>query len=114
MCHLIFLAPILAVPIFWLLPPSQALPIWLAVVAGTGLILWPVIRALRQPQAAGQEGMVGVRGKALTTLNPHGLVRCLGEVWGATAAEPIDSGEQVQILAVDRLRVRVGRYAPQR
>jgi membrane-bound ClpP family serine protease len=114
MCHLIFLAPVLTLPIFWFLPLSEALPIWLAVVAGTALILWPVIRALRKPQAAGREGMVGVRGKALTALNPNGLVRCLGEVWSATAAEPIDPGEPVQILAVDRLRVRVERYAPQR
>lgn len=114
MCHLIFLAPILALPVFWLLPLSEPLPIWLVVAAGMALILWPVVRALRQPQAAGREGMLGVRGKALTPLNPHGLVRCLGEVWSATAVEPIDSGEAVQILAVDRLRVRVERYAPQR
>jgi membrane protein implicated in regulation of membrane protease activity len=113
MCHLIFLAPILTLPLFWLLPLSLALPIWLTATATTGLIMWPVVRALARPQAAGREAMVGIRGKALTDLNPEGLVRCLGEVWSASAEEPIAQGEQVRVLSVHRLRIRVGRQAPQ-
>jgi membrane-bound ClpP family serine protease len=112
MCHLIFLAPILTLPIFWLLPFSLALPIWLTVTATTGLVLWPVVRALGRPQAAGREAMIGIKGQALTDLNPEGLVCCLGEVWRASAEEPIVQGEQVQVLAVHRLRVRVGRQGP--
>ena len=73
---------------------------------------WPVVVAMRRPQLTGTEGMVGTRGEALTELNPHGLVRCQGEVWSATANEPIPGGERVRILAVDRLHVRVTRHVP--
>ncbi len=113
MCHLLFLAPILALPVFWLLPASLAVPVYLLVVGGTGLLLWPGIGALRQPQRAGREGMVGARGQALTELNPRGLVQCQGEIWEATARERIPGGARVRVLGVDRLRLRVDRPAPE-
>ena len=50
MCHLVFLAPILSLPVFWLLPASLALPIYLTVVGMTALVLWPVVGAMRQPR----------------------------------------------------------------
>lgn len=109
MCHLIFLAPILALPVFWLLPFSLALPIYLGVVGLTGLILWPVVAAMRRPQLTGREGMVGVRGEALTELNPLGVIRCQGEVWSATADQFIAPGEGVRVVAVERLNARVVR-----
>ncbi len=113
MCHLLFLAPILALPVFWLFPASLAVPLYLLVVGGTGLLLWPGIGALRQPQRAGREGMVGARGKALTDLNPRGLVQCQGEIWEATAHERILGGTRVRVLGVDRLRLCVDRPDPE-
>lgn len=112
MCHRIFLAPVLALPVFWLLPISLALPIYLGVVALTALITWPVIGPLRRSPVTGREGMVGARGEAITALSPRGLVRCQGEVWEATAEEPIPGGERVWVLGIHRLRLTVGRNAP--
>ncbi len=109
MCHLILLAPVLALPVIWLLPWNIALPIYAVVLVLTGLVAWPVVTAMRRPQLTGAEGMIGAQGEALTELNPQGLIRCQGEVWAATAEGPIPSGERVRILAVDRLRVRVAR-----
>lgn len=109
MCHLIFLAPVLALPLFWLLPMSLALPIYGAVLGATALVAWPVVVAWRRPQITGAEGMAGARGEALTELNPHGLIRCQGEVWSATADEPIPVGGRVRVVALDRLHARVSR-----
>ncbi len=111
MCHLIFLAPVLALPVFWLLPLSLAAPIYLGVLGGTALILWPTVRAMRQPQRAGREGMVGARGEVLTEINPWGLVQCQGEIWEATARDRIPSGTRVRVLGVDRLLLQVDRLA---
>ncbi len=111
-CHLILLAPVLALPLFWLLPLSLALPIYGVVLGLTALIAWPVVVAMRSPSVAGQEGMVGAKGEALTELSPHGLIRCHGEVWSATANEPIAGGERVRVVTVDRLHLQVVRYAP--
>ncbi len=114
MCHLIFMAPILTLPVFWLLALSVALPIYLGVVGMTGLVLWPVIGAMRRPLCNGVEGMIGVRGEAVTELNPTGLVHCQGEVWSATADEAVAPGERVWITDVNRLKVRVTPRAPDR
>jgi len=111
MCHLVFFAPVLALPVFWLLPSSVAVPIYGAVLVLTALIAWPVVAAMRRPQLTGREGMLGMRGEALTELNPHGLIRCHGEVWSATADELIPAGERVRVVAVDRLHARVARHA---
>ncbi|HSD51412.1 MAG TPA: NfeD family protein, partial [Candidatus Methylomirabilis sp.] len=89
MCHLIFLAPVLALPLFWLLPWNTAAPIYGVVLALTALVAWPVVVAMRRRPLIGMEGMVGTRAEALTELNPQGLVRCQGEVWSATADAPI-------------------------
>ncbi len=107
MCHLILAVPILALPIFWLVPPSQAIPIYLGVIGVTGLLLWPAMNALRRPPVTGREGMVGARGEALTDLRPEGLIRCQGEVWSATSADPVAAGKQVRVIGVNRLRAQV-------
>ncbi len=79
MCHLILLAPVLALPILWLLQPSIAVPAYGTVLVITALIVWPAVVAMRRPSITGQEGMVGAQGEALTELSPHGLIRCQGE-----------------------------------
>ncbi|MBI4735258.1 MAG: NfeD family protein [candidate division NC10 bacterium] len=111
MCHLILVAPVLALPVFWLLPFSVALPAYGAVLLLTALIAWPVVTAMRGPQLTGPEAIIGARGEALTELSPHGLVRCQGEVWSATADELIPPGERVRVVAIDRLHARVARHA---
>jgi len=114
MCHLIFLAPVLALPVFWLLPLSLAVPIYLVVVGMTALVLWPVVSAMRQPVRSGAEGMIGARGETVTALNPTGLVRCQGEVWSASADEAVAPGERVWVTDVYRLKVRVTPHTPDR
>jgi membrane-bound serine protease (ClpP class) len=113
MCHLVLIAPILALPVFWLLPSSIAIPVYGIVIGAMALVLWPAITAMRRPQVTGVEGMVGARGEALTELNPGGLIRCHGEVWSATAAERIPAGEGVRVVGVRRLRAEVVRLGPQ-
>lgn len=114
MCHLIVLAPVLALPVFWLLPLSVALPIYLTVVGVTALVLWPVVGAMRQPLRNGAAGLIGVRGEAVTALNPTGLVRCQGAMWSATADEAVAPGERVWVTDVHHLKVRVTAHAPDR
>ncbi len=112
-CHLILFAPVLALPLFWLLPLPLALPIYGVVVGLTALIAWPVVTAMRRPTVTGSEGMRGAKGETLTELNPHGLIRCQGEVWSATADEPLPAGQKIRVIALDRLSARVTRYVPE-
>lgn len=68
------------------------------------------IRAMRRPYVSGREGVVGHVGEARTDLNPKGSVFVDGALWKATSESgDIASGEQVEVVAMEGLKLRVRR-----
>ena len=76
----------------------------------TGLVRL-VIQAQRRRPRTGAEGLVAQRGEAATDLDPEGWVIVQGERWRAWAGERIVSGETVEVLSVEGLRLRVRKGA---
>jgi len=73
-------------------------------------ILGAIIKGQRRAKATGSEGMVGTVAVVRTPLTPRGTVLAEGELWAAVAdGEEVPIGEEVTILAVDRLLLRVKR-----
>jgi membrane-bound serine protease (ClpP class) len=73
-------------------------------------IVYAGIRALRRRVTTGTAGLIGASGVALTDLAPTGTVRVRWEEWSAfTPGEPIRRGEQVEVVAVQGLRLQVKR-----
>ncbi len=70
-----------------------------------------VFQAQRRRAQTGAEGFVGQRGQAESDLDPEGWVIVQGERWRARAGEPIAAGEQVEVLSVEGLRLRVRKGA---
>lgn len=85
----------------------------LAVVVGFGGIALLLVRlglaAQRQPPVTGAGSMVGQTGHTLTPIEPGtvGRVATHGEIWRATADEPIAEGTRVRITGVDGLTLTV-------
>ena len=78
----------------------------------SGIILFLVqlaVRAQRQRPVTGAAGMIDEIGQAVTAIDPGGTgrVQTHGEIWTATAAEPIAAGERVQVVSVEGLRLTV-------
>lgn len=71
------------------------------------------IRAHLRPSVTGAAGMVGQRGEVLEPLGPgeRGRVATHGEIWSATAREPLPRGARVRVAAVDGMTLTV---APER
>jgi membrane-bound serine protease (ClpP class) len=69
------------------------------------------IKAQRTPVITGEAGMISTAGQALTSIEPGGVgkVRTRGEIWTATALEPISAGDPVRILGVQGLLLTVQR-----
>ena len=69
------------------------------------------VRAQRTPPVTGEAGMLNEVGQALTSIEPGGVgrVRTHGEIWTATAPEPISAGDSVQVVAVQGLLLTVRR-----
>lgn len=108
MCHLILAMPLLALPVFWLLPLSAAVPLYGVTLAVTAGVYVLAVKAMRKPIRTGAEDMlraVGtvreVRGNALT-------VWVKSELWSAeNGDEAMAVGDAVEVLAVDGLKLRV-------
>jgi len=62
----------------------------------------------RQPQT-GAEVLIGLIAEVREDLTPEGKVFVYGELWNAEADEQIAAGEQVQVVAVDNLKLKVKR-----
>ena len=66
------------------------------------------IKALRSKPSTGEEGIVGEYGKAITDLNPNGLVRVHGEIWDAESpAAKIETGSRILVEQVNNLKLKV-------
>jgi len=76
-------------------------------------ILGAIIRGQRRQKTTGREGMIGRVAVARTPLTPRGTVLAEGELWTAVAdGDSVAPGEEVTILAVDGMQLRVQRHAP--
>jgi len=62
---------------------------------------------LKKP-VTGAEGMVGMTGVVVETLNPEGMVRIRGELWSAESTDNmIDRGEKIVVEKVNGLNLLV-------
>ena len=69
-----------------------------------------IVRVQRRPVTTGVEGMIGAKAITITPLLPEGRVRYEGEDWAAILEGPApsaDAGSEVQIVAVEGLRLHV-------
>jgi membrane-bound serine protease (ClpP class) len=85
-------------------------------VVATGLVIGAFfafivakgLRAQRARPVTGAESLVGQTGVVRSSLDPEGTVWVAGELWTARAeGGPLATGEWVQIVAVDGLRLCV-------
>ena len=62
---------------------------------------------LKKP-VTGTEGMIGMTGEVIETLNPEGMVRIKGELWSAESTDNmIDKGEKIVVEKVNDLTLVV-------
>jgi len=89
--------------------PMTAVGVALPFAAIAIFLMRLVMLAHRNKSATGEEGMRNEIGVALTDINGEGRVRVHGEIWQASSDVPISAGEQVKVLSVDGMKVRVSR-----
>ncbi|MGH9755641.1 MAG: NfeD family protein [Blastocatellia bacterium] len=93
--------------------PELRLPLGLvlAVVIPFALIMIVMVRlALRARRigvASGLAGMIGLKGRAETAIDPEGRVFVRGELWRARSQTKIAAGENVRVVGVEGLTLEV-------
>jgi membrane-bound serine protease (ClpP class) len=68
-----------------------------------------VIRAHSRRSFVGQEGLVGLVGRAETDIAPMGKIFVHGEIWNARSERPINRGDRVKVVTVDGMTMTVER-----
>jgi membrane-bound serine protease (ClpP class) len=91
----------------WLLTGMTALLVGFFTFALTA-----ALRAQKQTVLMGTNVLVGATGIAVSNLDPQGVVQVMNETWTATAdSESVDSGEKIEVIDADGLRLRVRRLS---
>lgn len=110
MCHVLLAMPILGLVAFWLWPASVALPVYLIVVAVSGLLYYFVLQAMRRPVETGAERIRNETGVVVAARAGKLQVRIGSELWQAVGAESgLRRGDRVQVVGLDGLTLRVRR-----
>jgi membrane protein implicated in regulation of membrane protease activity len=97
------------VGLFLLPAPWGVIAVFAAAVIEVGEIFFWIRFLRRYPVRTGAEGLVGERGEVIVRCAPLGRVRLRGEIWNARSEEPVESGEEVCVEAVDGLTLVVAR-----
>jgi membrane-bound serine protease (ClpP class) len=82
----------------------------------TLLVSYLVVRTQRGKPSLGREGLIGEIGEVRQRIAapPGGKILVHGEYWNATADEPIEVGEQAEVMQMSGLRLKVRRVTGQR
>lgn len=107
MCHIFLVLPILALPLFLILPWEEALALYAGICFLSAAFYWLIWRTMRRQAATGIEGMMGGIGTVFQCIEGKTKVFYRGEIWNAVSEEPIALGERVEIIGFDRLKLVV-------
>lgn len=97
--------PIPELRVRWELALSVAIPFAIITV----VLLRLVLRSRKWGASIGPESLVGARGEVRQAIadNRKGLVHVAGELWTARARAPLNVGQQIRVVEVEGLTLRV-------
>jgi membrane-bound serine protease (ClpP class) len=90
---------------------AKLLPAILLMAVFTIAVVRSVIAAQRRRATTGAEGLVGRAGVAETAIDPEGWVVVQGERWRARSDAQVASGQPVEVVGLEGLRLRVRKGA---
>lgn len=94
------------------IPVVIVVGIWTALFFA--FIIAKALQAQKPRSVTGREGLIGRTGVAKSRLDPQGWVLVAGERWSAVAEDgPIEEGDEVEVVSVEGLRLRVRRDGSQ-
>lgn len=99
-CHLWLAMPVVGLSLFFVLPFSWALILYLAVVLLSSVIYYKVMERKHVPTITGAGALIG----QIVTTDARGCVHYQGEWW---TAEPSLPNQPVRVVALRGLRLQV-------
>jgi len=108
MCHLILLLPVVALPVFWLLPAGEAFVVYAAATVFSIGVYWLVLQAMRAPVVTGIEALLHQIGTVRSVDGRKASVWVASELWSAeTEPGALKVGDAVEVVGAVGLRLHV-------
>jgi membrane protein implicated in regulation of membrane protease activity len=99
-CHVLLGMPVFGLGLFFVLPFSVALPLYLVIVLISLLLYYKIMESMNTPVLTGPEALIG---QELMT-NIDGSVRWQGEWW---STYPVYPGRHVRVVGLRGLQLEV-------
>jgi membrane protein implicated in regulation of membrane protease activity len=97
---ILMVAPVLAIPVFWLLPLGQAIIVYVIALALCASMFWVMRGNRHRPVKTGKESIIGkeveIKGKSKGVRSRYTLM-IEGELWTARSNDALKRGEKVII-----------------
>ena len=111
MCHLLLLAPVFGLLIFWLSPIWIAVPVYSVILLLSILLYATTIRVMRLPQMTGVYSLLQQAGVVIDVADRSLRVRIGGEIWQAVSTDRLQVGDQVKVAKQHGMTLEVERLA---
>lgn len=109
LCHLILLAPLISLALFFIYPLETALPAYIGILLFSFLFYRKIMDSMRRPIKTGFEEMMGSPAAVVENINPEGRILYKGELWLATSKDRLKKGERAVIVGREGMVLQVKR-----
>ena len=110
---LLMLLPIIAIPVFWLLPLGLAIPIYVFALLLSGAMFWLMRGTMRRPAVTGEGSLIGkdadVVSQSSQGISSRYIVRAEDRLWTAQSRDTLQPGETATIVAVEGNKLIINR-----
>lgn len=110
MCHVVLSLPVIGLILFWIFPLPVALPLYLMILTVSLLMYKAIMDAMKIPVKTGSEGLIGKKGSFVGSNLQGNFVQIHGELWNAESTEQFEAGDEVRVISVNGLHLKVESY----
>jgi membrane-bound serine protease (ClpP class) len=107
MCHILFLLPFVALLLFFLLPPGQAIFLSIPLFLIFLWLAWVTWNDMRRPVPTGIEGLMGGKAQVVSKTGNGAKVLLRGELWDAVSDDEFTVGENVKVTRLEGMKLVV-------
>lgn len=106
MCHVLLLLPVLALPLFWVMPLPLAGAAYGIVLLFSVWLYRTTVRSMKRPVETGVERIQREVGEIVEVKGRKATVRLQNELWHCEGSD-LKPGDLVKVTGVDGLNLRV-------
>lgn len=110
MYRFLLLLPVVALPLWWLLPLGQAAADYAVVLVATAVMFGLAVKAMRAPVLTRAAPLRGATGTVRRAEGRRRATWVASELWSADSVDgPLAVGDEIEVVDVDGVTLRVRR-----